>query len=504
MYIFSLYFFVYTLIKQQFFSLPDISQKEQSFVIEDTADTRLGKAVDELKKQHPDEIGTITLERGEEAFMARAVLAGAAEKSLDIQSYIWHDDTSGRLMFEQARKAADRGVRVRLLIDDNNTTGMDPLLVMLDNHPNIEIRLTNPFVQRDMRLVGYASDFLRLNRRMHNKSFTVDNQVTVIGGRNIGDEYFAIGEESNFIDLDVIATGHIAADVSSVFDRYWNSPSAYPVSILLSDVTPMTSEEFKAGMDTKETKEYEKILMNSKVVKQILDKNIEWEWAKAELISDEPEKLEHGVREKSERMVPRIAEALGKAEKEIDIVSPYFVPGDEGTDKLVRISESGKKIVVLTNSLAATDVAAVHAGYSKRRADLLHGGVKLFELKPDADREETPATSLIGSSKASLHAKTFAVDQKRIFIGSFNLDPRSAKLNTEMGVVIESERLAGKLSDSLDKVGVSGAYEVRLDQDGKLEWHDDANTVLSTEPESTFWDRLTVKFLSVLPIEWAL
>jgi cardiolipin synthase C len=504
MYILSLYFFVYSSIQNQFLSLPDISQKEQSFVIEDTADTRLGKAVDDLNKQHPDEIGIVTLKKGEEAFMARAALAGAAEKSLDIQSYIWHDDTSGRLMFEQARRAADRGVRVRLLIDDNNTTGMDSLLVMLDKHPNIEVRLTNPFIQRDMRLMGYATDFLRLNRRMHNKSFTVDNQVTVIGGRNIGDEYFALGEESNFLDLDVIATGHIASDVSSVFDRYWNSPSAYPVSILLADVELMSSKEFEAGMETKETEEYEKILMNSKVVKQITEKNIEWEWAKAELISDEPEKLEHGVREKSERMIPRIAEALGKAETEVDIVSPYFVPGNEGTDKLVSIGESGKKVVVLTNSLAATDVAAVHAGYAKRRVDLLRGDVKLYELKPDGDREESPATSLIGSSKASLHAKTFAVDQKRIFIGSFNLDPRSAKLNTEMGVVIESERLAKELSDKLSKVGDSGAYEARLDQAGNLEWLDGKDTVLTTEPESTFWDRLTVKFLALLPIEWAL
>lgn len=227
--------------------LPDVSGKQPSYVMPRTGETHLDQVIDPAVAQQPSEkSGVIPLSTGYDAFAARYLLAESAERSIDIQTYIWRNDTTGRLMFDVIRRAADRGVKVRLLIDDNNTMDMDPLLVMLDQHPNIEVRLANPFAQRSFRILAYATDFARLNRRMHNKSFTVDDQAAVVDGRNIGDEYFAIAEESNFIDLDVLAVGKVVHDVSSKFDLYWNSDIAYPVSLLLTDVEPLDGEEFTA------------------------------------------------------------------------------------------------------------------------------------------------------------------------------------------------------------------------------------------------------------------
>ena len=497
---------------------PPAVDRTESHALADTGTTRLARAAQPALAEQTDKALILPLSDGREAFAARVLLARAAERSLDIQVYIWHGDSTGTLMFEEARAAAERGVRVRLLIDDNNTSGLDPILAMLDAHPNIELRLFNPFAQRGSRLAGYATDFSRLNRRMHNKAFTADNQATIVGGRNIGDEYFGAGDETNFADLDLLVFGDVVREVSQQFDLYWNSPSAYPAAELLAGVMPMPAAEFAARVrqvrEAPASAEWLQRLRDSPGVEERLRGRQGWERARTRLVFDDPAKVLHPPERKDLQMLPRLKAMVGPIQRRFDLVSPYFVPGVEGTEALAALARSGVQVRVLTNSLAATDVGAVHAGYAKRREALLAAGVRLFELKPveidgagsaqDKEGKEDKTRSFGGSSRASLHAKTFAVDGERIFVGSFNFDPRSAQLNTEMGLVVDSPALAGRLAAALDRVSPGAAWEVRIGADGRLEWLGDASGPLTTEPQCGLLRRAGVTVMSWLPIEWML
>ena len=497
---------------------PPAAQRADSHAFTDTGGTHLARAARPALAEQPGKALILPLGDGREAFAARVLLARAAERSLDIQVYIWHGDSTGTLMFEEARAAAERGVRVRLLIDDNNTAGLDPILAMLDAHPNIELRLFNPFAQRGFRLVGYATDFSRLNRRMHNKSFTADNQATIVGGRNIGDEYYGAGDDTNFADLDLMVFGDVVHEVSQQFDLYWNSPSAYPVAELLAGVAPMPAAEFAARVQqvrkAPESAAWLRRLRDSPGVEERLRGRQGWERARVRLVFDDPAKVLHPPDREDLQMLPRLKEMAGPLERHLDLVSPYFVPGAGGTETLATLAKSGVRVRVLTNSLAATDVGAVHAGYAKRREALLAAGVQLFELKPvvldaadrppDRDAGQDKPRGFGGSSRASLHAKTFAVDGERIFVGSFNFDPRSAQLNTEMGLVVDSPELAGRLAAALDRIAPEAAWEVRLGADGRLEWLGDPSGPLSTEPQCGLLRRTGVNLMSWLPIDWML
>jgi putative cardiolipin synthase len=498
--------------------LPALDGRTASTALINTADTQLGRYAVKANPGDASKSGIYPLASPEESFAARALLARAAERSLDVQYYIWHGDTSGYLLFEECWNAAERGVRVRLLLDDNNTSGLDQTLAALDSHANIEVRLFNPFANRSMRLLGYLTDFGRLNRRMHNKSLTADSQVTIVGGRNVGDEYFALGEGMVFADLDVVAVGGAARDVSVAFDLYWNSESAYPAESIVGKagaaaITDLKAK-FTATRSAPEAAHYLDALKRTRLIEALMLDQLTLEWAATHLVYDEPAKVLGDV-PASDLLFTRMQQVLGDAEREIDLISPYFVPGEEGTKALAAYPGRGIKLRVLTNSLAATDVGAVHAGYAKRREELLRGGVQIYELKPDplqdATREKSSAKGVGGSggsggSAASLHAKTFAIDRRRAFVGSFNFDPRSYSLNTELGVVIESPRLADSISATLDRDLARSAYEVVL-KDGGLEWverTDQGEVRYSKEPKTGFWKRFGVGFMSILPIEWLL
>ena len=448
-----------------------------------------------------------------------------------MQYYIWHDDLTGTLLFEALHRAAERGVRVRLLLDDNNTAGLDGLLAALDAHPNIEVRLFNPFAIRSPRAIGYVTDFFRLNRRMHNKSFTADNQATIVGGRNIGDEYFGAGSGTLFADLDVLAIGPVVQTVSSDFDRYWASGSAYPAERLLPAAAPdaldgLTRRAAQVEADARAVA-YVRAVRTSPFVERLVSRELELLWAPTQMLSDDPAKG-LGKALPQELLVASLKPALGPIERELQIVSPYFVPAEEGTRNLLQLAAEGVKVSVLTNSLEATDVAAVHAGYAKRRRALLEGGIALFELRRAAlgpaqqtrrsgqfsgsgsggsDGTGNSGSKAGVSSAASLHAKTFSADRQRVFIGSFNFDPRSARLNTEMGFVIESTDIAQQIAEAFEGGLLASAYRVRLADDGALEWIEqrgDEAVVHRTEPGTTVWQRLGVRLMSVLPIEWLL
>lgn len=491
--------------------LPALDERPVSVTLTDTDDTRLGRAIAPLVAAHPGLSGVHPLLDSRDAFAARVLLARAAERSLDVQYYIWHPDRSGTLLFEALHKAATRGVRVRLLLDDNNTAGLDPTLALLDAHPNIEVRLFNPFPLRGLRWLGYLTDFARLNRRMHNKSFTADNQATIIGGRNVGDEYFGAGSEVAFIDLDVLAIGPVAREVSADFDRYWASASAYPVDRLLAPAEPERLAELDAQVSLierdPEARAYVEAVRASPFTRQLIARELPFEWAATQMVSDDPAKaLDNSTRDGE--LPSQLVRAIGRPTASMDLVSPYFVPTKTGTRALASLAGDGVRVRVLTNSLEATDVSAVHAGYAKRRKALLRAGVGLYELRRLlADGERHRSAGPFGSSSASLHAKTFAVDGERVFIGSFNFDPRSALLNTELGFVIESRAMAERMQRAFDQRIPAMAYEVGLAEDGGLYWLErrDGGTVRHTaEPGTGFWRRTWVWFVSKLPIEWML
>jgi putative cardiolipin synthase len=491
--------------------LPDLGDRSVSMRLSGTDESRIGRMVAPLARSHPGKSGVVALADAHDAFAARVLFAEAAEHSIDVQYYIWRLDMSGTWLFESLHRAAERGVRVRLLLDDNNTTGLDEVLAALDAHPRIEVRLFNPFLHRRWRALGYLTDFSRLNRRMHNKSFTIDNQVTIIGGRNVGDEYFGAGEGLMFADLDVMAIGPVVEQVSDDFDRYWASQSSYPVSSLLPAVPAEAIDELErlAARVEKDpaAAQYVRAVFESSLLHQLLNESLSFEWAATRMISDDPAKG-LGLAAPETLFPLRLGDTLGTPTSQLHLISPYFVPMQQGVEMLTALAAQGVQVTVLTNSLEATDVAAVHAGYAKRREPLLEAGISLYETKRSASVPAASDRGLPGSSGSSLHAKTFVVDRQRVFIGSFNLDPRSAALNTENGFVIESPSMATSIADLLARRAGEGAYQVRLDEGGDLQWverdQEGREQIHEQEPGAGFWRRVAVAILAVLPIEWLL
>lgn len=488
--------------------LPPLDGRSESSVLEDTADTRLGRAVAGAIAAHPGKSGIHLLVEGRGAFAARMRLAARAERTLDVQYYIWRGDRTGTLLFDALRAAADRGVRVRLLLDDNNnTSGLDATLAALDSHHNLEVRLFNPFTVRSLRAIGYLTDFFRLNRRMHNKSFTADNQATIIGGRNVGDEYFdAVADMPVFADLDVLAIGPVVQDVSRDFDRYWSSGSSYPADQLLPPVAgglaALSASAARVALEPGAAG-YFATLRTSAVIEGLASGSLSFEWAPTRMISDDPAKGLGLVPE--EKFFPQqLAEVIGSPGAELDLVSPYFVPTQSGVDAFVHLAREGVGVRILVNSLEATDVAAVHSGYARHRKELLESGITIYEMRLVAPPGPEAHASRLGSSSTSLHAKTFAVDRARAFIGSFNFDPRSANLNTELGFVIESPAIAVGIAAFFDGEIPQRAYELHLSEEGELYWteeHDGQVLRHDVEPGTTFGQRAGVWLLSLLPIE---
>ena len=491
-------------------SLPDNSDRNLSYAYTDTQDTRLGRDLADFRRQHPGEDGFLLLGNGLDAFVARAVLAEAAERSLDVQYYLYHNDMVGGLFTAFLWRAAERGVRVRLLVDDMDLAGRDRGIVALDAHPNIEIRIFNPFDRDFSRLPQFVTGLGSVTRRMHNKSFTVDNVAAILGGRNIGDEYFDADPLMSFADLDVIAIGDVVGEVSNAFDLYWNSAVVYDVATLITE--EVGDEEIKqtqgrllAFMEDNRDSQYLRHLRDSGLARRIRDDEITYFTGNAELVVDDPEKIV-ASRDASElHLATRLAPYFESLREELLIVSPYFVPGVEGVEFLGELVERGVRVKILTNSLSSNDVAAVHAGYAKYRKPLLRAGVELYELNHTltaAERKEKKG--LTGSSTASLHAKTFVLDRQKVFIGSLNLDPRSFYENTEIGLVIEQHEIATRMAEGLDREIDRVAFRLELGDGDQLLWHgfEEGETVIfDTEPYAGFWRRFGVGLLRLLPIE---
>ncbi len=495
-------------------SLPPPPPRTASHALSDTGGTALGRAVTPLLAEHPGLSGFIAFDEPHDAFAARVLLARAAETSIDAQYFIWNADAVGLLLWEALWQAAERGVRVRVLIDDANTSGLDPLLATLDAHPNLELRLYNPFAYRGSRALGYAGDFSRLNRRMHNKSFTADNQVSVVGGRNIADEYFGAADGLGFADLDLMALGPVVQEVSREFDLYWNSASAWPAAPLVGaapdGAAAALQARFAAVPQDLHAARYLQAVREAPFMRRLVKGELEFSWASGQVLYDDPAKTLDGDGRSELLLLPALMQRMGTPTQRLDIVSPYFVPGEVGTAMLSELVRDGVQVRVLTNSLASSDESVVHAGYMKRRADLLRAGVQLYELKPSADGAPLRVRGRFGPAKVSgLHAKTYAVDGARLFVGSFNLDQRSAHLNTEMGLVIDSPSAARGLAEIFEQEVPDIAYELRLAPDGQnLQWVERGASgetkVYDVDPQTSVWKRFGVNFLAGLPIEWLL
>ncbi len=496
-------------------TLPKDFDRPESYALTDTENTAFGKARAKARVAHLGKSGFHLLGNGLDAFVARAVLSHYAERSIDVQYYLYHDDLVGRLFTDLLLKAADRGVRVRLLVDDMDLAGRDLGVAALDSHPNMEVRIFNPFSRNVGRTSQFVTRLGSVTRRMHNKSFTVDNQVTILGGRNIGNEYFDADPDLAFADLDVMAIGPEVKEVSSVFDRYWNSELAYPASVLLKGEPPAPEKVEELRRELNEyvadqiDSEYLQALRNSDLANKIRKDRIEFRWGDAEVVFDQPEKLLHDFSKTEYHLSPMLKPYWEGIEKELIIISPYFVPGKPGTAFLTQLAQRGVRVRILTNSLASNDVGLVHAGYKKYRKKLLRGGVELYELNKKLTRKQRKEKNgAVGSSKASLHTKSFVFDRDQVFIGSLNLDPRAILHNTEIGVVLKVPEIAEEMAKCFDENIEQFAFRLELKkvENGyeQLLWHGwekGKQMVYTHEPHTGFWRRFGIGFMSIWPIE---
>ncbi|MFT6052516.1 MAG: putative cardiolipin synthase [Halioglobus sp.] len=500
-------------------SMPPNTQLPQSTAYTDTKNTKIGSAVVEAVAVNNNQTGVLLLNTGLNAFGARVALAKAAQRSLDVQYYLFHRDLSGRLLLDQLLQAADRGVRVRLLVDDMDMADTDLGVAVLDAHPNMEVRLFNPFARDRSRLGQYISRFGSVTRRMHNKSFTADNQMTIIGGRNVGDEYFGADPSVSFADMDVLLAGTAVQEVSTSFDLYWNSELSYRVSSLGEKApTEVAVQQARKNLNNwvsqQQNSVYVKSLKNSSLALAIENQSINYQWAEVKIFYDQPNKISSNRDRKDLNMSQYIAPYFEHAKHEILVISPYFVPGKAGTKMLCDIHKRGVRISVLTNSLASTDVAVVHAGYLRYRKKLLQCGIELYEANSKVVMRDTGSQEYkiesddkkekLGLSRSSLHAKMFVFDRRHTFIGSLNLDPRSIVENTEIGSIIESttvgEAVAGELNSKIPRL----AYKLTLDSEGDVIWTGYENGQIITfdvEPDTDFMRRLTTQIMRFMPIE---
>jgi len=467
--------------------------------------TALDRIVGEAEDANPGRSGFRLVGEGPEALAVRLHTAELAERSIDVQTYIWNADLTGLFLVHTLIAAADRGVRVRLLLDDLDARANNYALAALDQHPNVSVRLFNPVVSRQgaLPLVGeWITHGRRLNRRMHNKMWIVDNRIAIGGGRNLGNEYFGASDEANFVDLDLAMVGPVVRKVSVSFDKYWNAGAAYPVALLNAgsinaDALQDLREHLVETSTDARSSEYASALRGDNAVQRLIQGDWSLEWTDDyRFVSDDPDKVFRDPSPGVSNVLAALVPALDAAEDSIRIVSPYFVPGPGGTDYLVGHGGRIADVRILTNSLAANDVVAVHGGYSKYRADLLRGGVQLWELKPVPGVD----ASWFGSSGASLHTKALSMDGNRLFVGSYNLDPRSTSLNCEQGVLVRSEILTAEF-EKLFAAQASGdrAWKVTLDEGG-LRWSDGSEQ-FERDPEASAGKRFMAWLTRLLPVE---
>lgn len=501
-------------------TLPKQTQQPIEYAFNtETKDTSLAKIVLPLRAQNPNLTGYHVLYDPLEALAARIHLIDRAEKTLDLQYYIWDNDKVGSLALNAIIKAADRGVKVRLLIDDNNAKKMEGIYLALDQHQNIEVKLYNPYRFRHYRAMDMILDLKRINRRMHNKSFIADNQIALIGGRNMSNQYYNVSDNYQFSDVDVLLVGSASDEIIHSFDDYWNDDYAFPVrNIVNAQHYSLRFDSLKQQLAQHSqiiaVQNYLDLATRSHDFENWLNQRIQLDWVKAEIVNDSPSKIKDKAK-KEQHLNFQLIHQLEKPEQSVDIISAYFVPEKKGEKMLTDLAQNNIQVRVLTNSFKANDVFLVHAFYGKYRKNLLKNNVDLYEFLSAPETEnlnshtseiaEKAKVSLKGLSRSSLHAKMMAIDQKQVFIGSFNFDPRSAYLNTEIGVLLDSPDLAKSIHQTMDQNLAKYAYKLVLNANNKINWqirqHDGSIKTYAKEPKMKWWQKAGVKVISWLPLE---
>ncbi len=485
-------------------SPPKDYPRTSSTAFPDYQQTSLGRFLEEPAPQHPDRSGFTIIRHGRPAFVSRIALADLAENSLDLQYYLWEGDATGWIFAERMVRAADRGVRVRILVDDIGLEGRDAAIAAVDAHPNIEIRVFNPFVNREARIFDFLTDIDRVNHRMHNKLIVADNAVAIVGGRNIGNHYYDVATDANFRDLDIAAAGPVVREISTVFDYFWNGDWAVPIGALVD--RPFTTTNLKATVadlrDRIAGEDYpypleQKVSDLKSELAAIRDDLI---WAPGHIVWDDPAAIEEGLAHGS--LDRAFYSKVATLQDELLIEAAYFVPRERGVEGIKRLTERGVRVRVLTNSLASNDVVAAHAGHAKYREDVIESGAEVYEIRPDAGVAGKSIVSF--KSKAALHTKALVFDRQSVFIGSFNLDPRSANINTEAGLYVESPELAAEVVAYMDEgVRPENSYRVLLNDEGDLVWVtevDGQEVRYRKEPETTFGQRFLSDLIMSLPV----
>jgi putative cardiolipin synthase len=481
-------------------ALPGDVQRPRSEAVTDVAATPLAQLA---SSSTPDDkrhlSGLRLMPNGPEALATRIALARRAEKSLDVQYYVVASDESGRQFLRELRDAAQRGVRVRLLIDDLHVAGQDDLLMGLAAHDNVQVRLFNPLPVRgnafQTRMLLSLHQFDRVNRRMHNKLFIADNSVAVTGGRNVANEYFMRSDSANFIDMDLLSVGPVVRGLSDVFDRYWNSELAFPIEALVPwrDSPGQVREEFDAWVGEPASQSAEGL--PAQLASQ---PSLALRFAPVSVFADEPSKAS-GAAAAPPSAMDSVLLVMRSAKSEVTIVSPYFVPGQRGLRMMEEAIGQGVSISVMTNSLAATDEPLAYWGYSRYRDAMLRLGVSLSELSPLPNRK----VEMIGDMRSSLgrlHAKVAVVDRRWLLVGSMNMDGRSSRSNTEISLLIDHAELASEAVALMQQAWSDSHYRLRLaGADNRVEWidPDGAPVVYRAEPQVSWLSRLRLGVLSM-------
>ncbi len=496
-------------------STPTRYTRKESFFLQDTSHTFLGRTLeDSLDKKHPSHSRFTPLSSGLDALIGRLVTLQSAEQSVDLQYYIWHNDATGKLLLGALLDAADRGVRVRLLLDDLHQRTSEKVFSILDSHPNIEVRVFNPYMNRTFIFFDAFTRFKEANKRMHNKAFIADNQIAIVGGRNIGDEYFEASEELDFGDIDILTTGPVVKEVSQTFDIFWNHHLSVPLQEIRNNAAKKEQldqlrQELHDHRTMMEKSDYAQALRETELAIYLRDGGLETYWGKAVTLSDRPDKVfvdeEHD--EKS-LLANQLSAYISLAKKKLFLISAYFIPGEKATAKVDQAIQKGLSVKILTNSLASTDVSAVHSAYTKYRKDLVQHGAEIYELKGTFKHplRRKKSSFLGGSSRSGLHGKAYFIDDSLVFIGSMNIDPRSEYLNTEMGIMIESPELVKTLTQDFESRLEQSTYKVRLNDKNEIVWSSIENgekVHYSSEPDTSVFRRMWVKFISLLfPEKW--
>lgn len=480
--------------------------KTTSEALPANASSPLGEINNEWQLEHGELSGIIGLGDGIDGLGVRLRLMEEAQRSIDAQYFIIKKDAAGALFTGKLLLAADRGVRVRLLVDDIFSPGVDQAFTTLNSHPNVQVRLFNPLSRKSYKYWSYLVDFKRANRRMHNKSFTVDNAITIVGGRNIGEEYFELKQDVKFDDYEVLALGPAVEEVSAAFDQFWNSELAVPMEAFELKVDPIELNTWRSDMQAEIDRRHEGIYgqaLNSPVLNNLRDGKLKPIPAQATLVTDSPEKLQNAVGDAQHAtLAMETSRRFLAAKREIIIITPYFIPQDAGSRLIEEILARGVKVTVVTNSLASTNHVPVYSGYTRYRKRLLQAGAEFYEIR--AAREGKENAWGHRPELATLHSKVTLIDEETIFVGSLNFDPRSILINSEMGLFIDSPAGVRQFTKTVANELPRISYKVDLDEHQDLRWtyqFGDQREVLTRSPQTSWGRRFMAGFYRLLPLE---